>query len=69
MKSLNSGHYLELLDRLGILMSTLDQHCIDHPVAIDNKKINNLLEKAMKNLWEAYQEVGAISPGEEWKEK
>jgi hypothetical protein len=59
-KKVNSGHYLELIDRLHILMCTLDEHCIKHPVSKENKEIKFKLEYALGQLWDAYQEVGKL---------
>jgi hypothetical protein len=58
MKKINDGHYIELMDRLHILMCTLDEHCVKHPVSKKNKDIKFKLEYALGQLWDAYQEVG-----------
>jgi hypothetical protein len=58
MKKINDGHYLELMDRLHVLMCTLDEHCVKHPVSKKNKDIKFKLEYALGQLWDAYQEVG-----------
>lgn len=58
MKKINDGHYLELMDRLHILMCTLDEHCVKHPVSKKNKKIKFNLKNALGQLWDVYQEVG-----------
>lgn len=58
MKKINDGHYLELMDRLHVLMCTLDEHCVKHPVSKKNKEIKFKLEYALGQLWDAYQEVG-----------
>ena len=55
-KELNQGHPLELADRLSIIMGNLDEYCYNHPAADD--KMQKYIDKAMKNLWEAYQEIG-----------
>jgi hypothetical protein len=55
-EKINEGHYLELADRLSIIMGNLDEYCYNHPTADD--KIQRLIDKAMKNLWDAYQLVG-----------
>ncbi len=57
---LNQGHYLELIDRLHVLMCTLDEHCIKHPVSKENKEVKFKLEYALGQLWDAYQEVGKL---------
>ncbi len=56
----NQGHYLELIDRLHILMCNLDEHCIKHPVSKENEDIKFKLEYALGQLWDAYQEVGKL---------
>ncbi len=55
-KEISTGHYLELADRLSIIMGNLDEYCYNHPAA--NDKIQKLIDKAMKNLWDAYQITG-----------
>ena len=61
MKKINDGHYLELMDRLHILMGTLYDHMIEHPVSKSNPKINKRLNKSLNILWDTYQIVGEIS--------
>jgi hypothetical protein len=58
---INDGHYLELMDRIHVLMCTLDEHCVKHPVSKKNKDIKFKLEYALGQLWDAYQEVGKES--------
>ena len=55
---INDGHYLELMDRLHVLMCTLDEHCIKHPLSKKNKDIRFKLEYALGQMWDAYQEIG-----------
>ena len=62
---LNSGHYLELLDRLHVIMCNLDDHCIKHPVSQHNKDIKFKIEYALGQLWDAYQEVGGLAHEED----
>ena len=61
MKKINDGHYLELMDRIHILMGTLYDHMIEHPVSKSNPKINKKLNKSLNILWDTYQIVGEIS--------
>ena len=56
----NQGHYLELIDRLHVIMCNLDEHCVKHPVSEKNKEIKFKLEYALGQLWDAYQEVGKL---------
>jgi hypothetical protein len=57
---LNQGHYLELMDRLHVVMCTIDDHCTKHPLAKTDKNVRNLLYSAIDNLYDAYQEVGKL---------
>ena len=55
---INSGHYLELMDRIHIVMMNIQDHLLDHPLAENEKDIQKKIEKAQHKLWEAYQLVG-----------
>lgn len=55
---INDGHYLEVMDRLYVVMSTLNDHLSEHPLVKQEEEIYNLVESAISNLWEAYQLVG-----------
>lgn len=55
---INDGHYLELMDRLHVLMCNLQDHCVKHTISKKNKDIKFKLEYALGQLWDAYQEVG-----------
>lgn len=55
---INDGHYLEVADRLYIVMSTLNDHLSEHPLVKREEEIYNLIESAISDLWEAYQLVG-----------
>lgn len=56
--SINSGHYLELMDRLHVIMCTLDEHCLKHPLAKEDEEIKFQIEYALGQLWDTYQLVG-----------
>ena len=56
--SINPGHYLELMDRIHVVMMNIQDHLIDHPLAENEKDIQKIIEKAQHKLWEAYQLVG-----------
>ena len=60
--SINDGHYLELMDRLHIVMSTLNDHCLEHPLSQSDKEIKFQIEYAIGQIWDAYQLVGNKSP-------
>ena len=58
---INEGHYLELMDRLHVAMSTIHDHILEHPLAEQQKEIQSLVEDAISNLWDAYQLVGGLT--------
>ncbi len=55
---INSGHYLELMDRIHIVMMNIQDHLIEHPLSENEKDIQKRIEKAQHHLWNAYQLVG-----------
>jgi hypothetical protein len=55
---INKGHYLELMDRLHVVMCTLNDHCLEHPLSQSDEDIKFKIEYAIGQLWEAYQLVG-----------
>ena len=59
---INDGHYLELMDRLHVIICTLNEHCIEHPLAQSDTEIKNQIEYAAGQLWDVYQLVGNKSP-------
>jgi hypothetical protein len=56
--SLTEWNYFEMMDRLSVIMSNLDQHCIEHSVSREVPELGDKLEQAMTLLWEAYQLIG-----------
>ena len=58
MNTINDGHYIELMDRLSIQISVLEEYCLNHPLAERNTNIKNHIETAMNELGKAYQLVG-----------
>ena len=56
--SINPGHYLELMDRIHIVMMNIQDHLIDHTLAENERDVRKKIEKAQHKLWEAYQLVG-----------
>jgi len=56
--SINKGHYLELMDRLHVVMNTIDTHILSHPLTENNTDIKKKVNKAIHKLWDAYQLVG-----------
>lgn len=57
---INDGHYLELLDRTYIVLSNVQDHLIDHPLAQKKKKIRKKLKSAGMILADAYQDLGHL---------
>jgi hypothetical protein len=57
---INSGHYLELMDRLYVAMSTINDHILEHPLTEQETDVQSLVEAAISNLWDAYQLVGGL---------
>ena len=45
---INDGHYLELMDRLHVLMSNLDTHIASHPLTENEPDIKKKISKAFK---------------------
>ena len=43
---INDGHYLELMDRLHIIICTLNDHCVEHPLSQSDKEIKFQIEYA-----------------------
>jgi len=67
LDKLNSGHYLEMMDRLHIITCNLNDHCLQHPVAKSDIRVSSLLNKALEDLWDAYQIVGELDYKRELK--
>lgn len=55
--SLDDNHYHEVLDRLHLVMSIIDDHLIQHPVCKIETDIKDLITDAQYKLWEAYQSI------------
>ena len=46
------------MDRLSIIMSNLDNNCVEHPVTKELPEVEEKLEQAIGLLYEAYQMMG-----------
>ncbi len=57
---INPGHYLELMDRLHVVLCNINDHIFYHPLALQNKEVAILVESAIEKLAEAYQLVGSL---------
>lgn len=62
---INKGHYLELMDRIHVVMCNINDHILNHPLTENEIDITNKVETAFSNLWEAYQLVGQKEEGYE----
>ena len=56
--NINDGHYLELMDRIHIVMMNIQDHLLDHPLTENYSDIQKKIEIAQNNLWKAYQLIG-----------
>ena len=59
---INDGHYLELMDRLHVVMCNLNDHCVEHPLAQSDNEIKSKIEYAIQQLWDVYQLTGNKTP-------
>lgn len=57
-EQVNSGHFLELMDRLHVVICILEDHIKGHSVTEKEPEIGNLIEMAQEKLSEAYCLVG-----------
>jgi len=58
---INDGHYLEVMDRLHIIMDNIDGHLLQHPLVEQNPKLGKLIDKSIGDLYRAYQLAGELS--------
>ena len=66
---LDEFHYHEVIDRLHVLISTLDDHVIRHPVMDKHIEVRLIVETALDKLVEAYQTIGKIDHELNYKEE
>ena len=59
---INDGHYLELMDRLHIVMSNIDDHILNHPLTEINEDVKSKIDESLTLLFEAYQLIGNKIP-------
>lgn len=60
-QTINDGHYIELMDRLYVQISMIEDFLVNHPLTDELKKVRKLVDKAGMSLAEAYQIVGQES--------
>ena len=58
---INPGHYLELMDRLHVVNSMIEDHITTHPLTDSLPEVKKLVEEAQSKLLDAYQLVGSLS--------
>lgn len=58
---LNKGHYLEIVDRIHVTFSLVNDHILQHPVCKIEKEIDKEIYKALTHLYEAYKIAGKIT--------
>ena len=54
---LDDFHYHELMDRLSVIMDTLDHSVVQHPVSKIETEIKDEITEAHDHLFKAYQLV------------
>jgi hypothetical protein len=58
----NEGHYIELIDRVHVIASNIEEHLINHRLTADVKQLTEYFESAQQSLLDAYQLIGNIMP-------
>ena len=56
--TLTKEHYHEMLDRLHVVSCMINDHLLEHPVALQDKEIKKPIEEALDILAETYQTAG-----------
>jgi len=59
-KKLDSFHYHESLDRTHLILSSIEDHLLDHPVFENHKKLRKKVQDASDLLMDVYQTLGTI---------
>lgn len=60
-KNLDEFHYHEALDRLHVIISTCEDHLMQHPAIKLEPEVKQNIDKAIQHLCKAYQQIGNIS--------
>lgn len=55
---LDDFHYHEMMDRLSVIMESLDSSIMQHPIGKIEKEISDEVELAFNHLFKAYQIAG-----------
>lgn len=56
--NLTKEHYHEMADRLHVMCCMINDHLLEHPVALQDKEIKKPIEQALEILAETYQIAG-----------
>lgn len=57
MPELEEIHYRAMMDRLKVIMSTIDAHIQQHPISKIDTEVKDHICNAVDHLWLAYQTV------------
>lgn len=63
---INDGHYLELMDRIYVVMSNIETHIQNHPLMKTDSELETNIQSAMDSLGDAYQRVGAMETNKDF---
>lgn len=47
---LTDKSYIEMMDRIEVIITTIDIHLMAHPTALNDLRVSSLLEKTIENL-------------------
>lgn len=61
-QAINSGHYLELMDRLHVIKCNLTEHIEQHPLTEKHADLRAMAYAAGSILADMYQRVGELDP-------
>ena len=64
---LKKRQYRELMDRLLVQISTLELHCLEHPVSHELAYVNGHIQSAMFYLGSARDQLAALMKEKEGK--
>jgi len=56
--TLTKEHYHEMVDRLHVVCCMINDHLLEHPVALQDEEIKKPIEEALDTLAQTYQIAG-----------
>lgn len=56
----SKGHYPEVMDRIHIIISNLEDYILRHPLVQENENLKELVDTAHSNLIDAYNLLGVM---------